>query len=149
MKEFTVTLGGKDRRVRYTSRDGVALEKKFEKPVPTLLLHDLVGQVGGKVDVTLYRREVQVHVLFLGLLHDWPKLIEEQVYDLVDAELLKGRTIRDIVWNAYKAALYAGLTGRSIDVDTFFEAAVEEATADKAAAGEPEGNAEAPGPSAS
>jgi hypothetical protein len=145
MKEFTVSLGGRERRVRYTSKDGIALEKAFGKSVPLLLQHDLVGQQGGRIDVTLYRREVQVRVLFLGLVHDWPKLIEDQVYDLVDAELLKGRTIRDIVWNAYKAALYAGLTGRSIDVDTVVEALAE----DEKAAGDTEGNAEAPGPSAS
>lgn len=141
----------RERRVRYTSKDGIALQRRFGRSVAVLIQECLVGQSDDGVDTKLYDREVQIAVLHLGLAHDMPKVLEDQVVEWVDAELIAGRTIRDVVWPAYKAAMYAGLLGRSIDVDEVYQkvmAGLAEAKGEAPpASGGQEGNAEAPGPS--
>lgn len=132
MREFFVEIGGKSRRVRYTSSDGRALYRQFEKPLNKLFMDDVLGlhkdpsdgrmRLGGTVNP-----EAQFAVLMTGLKHDQPSLTDEMLDSWIDAHLDAGLPMGDLVGPAVKAAYFKGVvTGRSLDLDEIEKNVVEE-----------------------
>lgn len=114
MKVFEVELGGKRRQLRYTPADGVALWRRFNRPLTKLLLEDCLGMRDGK-GTTDWNPEAQMAVLAVGLKAD-----ESQVLKWLETAQY-GRpevSIGDFLGVAVKAAFYSGIVnGRSIDLD--------------------------------
>lgn len=119
MKEFTVEIGDRERRLRFASRDAIELKRRFGKTPSVLLFTDTLGlDEDGKRKPMLMDPEVQVAVLFHALRRGGSKVTEEQVLDWVDQHLEKGGELGDLVVPAAKCALYSGaITGRQIDLD--------------------------------
>lgn len=119
MKEFFVTIGGKERRLRYTPRDAIELYKAFQKPLSHLVRLDVLGGFDAKNNsLGDYRPDAQVLFLRVGLAHDIPQLTEDRVLDWIETHLLASGNIWDLVWPAAKAAYYSGIVlGRSVNLE--------------------------------
>lgn len=127
MKEFFITIGGKDRRLRYTSSDSIRLFQRFGKPLRTLVREDLMGLDADNKATREFRPDVQLAFLHLGLAHDIPRLTEDQVTAWIDQLLEEGGDIQDVVTVATKAAYYSGIVlGVRYDVDAEQEKAQEQ-----------------------
>lgn len=140
MKEFQITVGGSERRLRYTSKDGVLLYQRFGKPLHPLIRDDALGLGRDGKPTRETRPDVQVALLFLGLRHDLPRLTEDQLSEWIDLHLEEGGDLADLVSIASKAAYYSGIVlGRRLDIDEESERTDEQlgkATAAKEAGGE-------------
>ena len=119
MKEYVITIGGKERRLRYTPRDAIELYKAFSKPLGHLVRQDVLGGFDAENNsLGDYRPDAQVLFLRVGLAHDIPRLTEDQVLNWIEAHLAEGGNIWDLVWPAAKAAYYSGIVlGRSLDLE--------------------------------
>lgn len=135
MKEFVVDLGGKERRLRYTSRDAIALYKRFGRPVPALLLEDVwglreapEGPDGQKAHVFTahVNPEAQAAVLCLGLRQSEPRITEEMLLSWLDAFIEDGGNTHDLVTVAVKAFFYSGAAnGKRTDLEEAAKKAIE------------------------
>lgn len=122
MKVYEVEIGGKVRPLRYTSKDGVALFKRFGRPLTRLFLEDCLGLKAGEWTSDV-NPEVQIAVLAVGL-----KVDEEKVYTWLDGLLQSGKPIGDVMAPAIKAAFYSGVVnGRSLDLDEVTKSEEDEA----------------------
>lgn len=123
MKVFEVELGGKRRQLRYTPADGVALWKRFNRPLTKLLLEDCLGLRDGK-PTTDFNPEAQLAVLAVGLKSEDAtvgKWLEQAQYGKPEV------SIGDFLGVAVKAAFYSGIVnGRSIDLDEIKTAAEDD-----------------------
>lgn len=140
MKTFTVHIGGKDRPVRYTSRDAIALKKRFNKALALLIFEDVLGiNEGGQFSFNA-DREAQIAFLHVGLAQAGFKGREDQVLDWIDAYLAEGGAIGDFLLPAVNAAFYSGTaTGKSVDFEAMVKAQQEDVGGGKA-----EGTTETP-----
>jgi hypothetical protein len=134
MKEFTIRLGGEERRLRYTPGDGIQLYKEFGKPLEHLVREDVLGGFEEEGEPrNEFRPDAQASFLRLGLAHDLPRLGERQLLDWIEEHLAGGGNIWDLVWPAAKAAYYSGiLLGRSVDLDERIRAKAAEGKAEAA-----------------
>lgn len=123
-KTFDVRLPDKPERprpLRYTSADGVALFKRFGRPLHALFMEDVAGYRDGKATAQ-FNPEAQVAVLAAGL-----KMPEERVSELLDKHLAMGGEAGDLLVPCIKAAFYSGiLTGKSVDLDAKKEDSADE-----------------------
>lgn len=122
MKVYEVEIGGKVRPLRYTSKAGVALFKRFGRPLTRLFLEDCLG-LRDKVWTGDVNPEAQIAVLATGLRVD-----EDKVCDWLDGLLKAGKPIADLLGPAIKAAFYSGIVnGKSLDLDEVTKDAEDEA----------------------
>lgn len=125
MKQFYVTLGGKERRLRYTTSDSVKLDRRFGKAVGVLVWRDILtvrGDADGAKRVTGRGASMDVCVAFLhlGLAHDEPKLTEETVYEWIDEyiEASPNNKFGTLVEAVVRAAYMSGIVnGQQTDFD--------------------------------
>ncbi len=137
MKEFFITIGGKERRLRYPSADGIRLYQRFGKPLRELVRGDLMGLDADNKAARDFRPDVQLAFLHLGLAHDIPRLTEDQVLAWIDKHLEDGSDLEDFMAIAAKAAFYSGIViGRRLDIDVEQEKAQEQLSEGKAPAAE-------------
>ncbi len=127
MKEFTVRLGGEERRLRYTPGDGIQLYKEFSKPLEHLVRNDVLGGFDDEGEArNEFRPDAQATLLRLGLSHDLPRLTEKQLLDWIEEHLAGGASMWELVWPAAKAAYYSGIVlGRSVDLEERIKKAKE------------------------
>lgn len=145
MKEFSITIGGRERRLRFTSRDAIDLYKAFGKPLVELVKYDLVGLDDENKQMRTTRPDVQIAFLHRGLRHDNPRLTEDQVIDWVDRHLEAGLDIEELTVPAGKAAYYSGIVfGKRVDVDAEADRLAEQNGGGKASTGETDPETAAP-----
>lgn len=138
MREFTVELGGQQRKLRYTTTDAIALKKRFGKPAGRLCTQDVLGRGpdgkrNGDIDP-----EAQVALVALGLSHEGTRFSDDQVAEWFDEHMLAGKPIGEILQEAVNAAFYAGIcTGSSVDLKKLVEEAEAEAAKAKGAKATP------------
>jgi hypothetical protein len=122
MKEYTVVLGGTERKLRFNSFDGVALYKRFKRPLQELLWQGVLGygrdgQIGAGFDP-----EVQIAVLTAGLVRGGTRCNEDMVTQWFDTHLQAGKASGDLLWPAVKAFFYSGAaTGVQVDLEELAE----------------------------
>ena len=126
-KVFEVELGGKTRRLSYDWASARPFFKKHGSKPFKFLIQDCAGYVlnekgetTGAISYELVDDDKRVALLTLGL-----KASEEDVGKWLNMVVIGGGSIADVTWTAVKAAFYAGVTGKSIDL----EAAAEKDTA--------------------
>ncbi len=119
MKEFTVKLGGENRRLRYTPLDAVQLYKEFPKPPEQLVREDVLGGFDEEGNPrSQFHPPAQMRFLHLGLANDLPRLTERQLSEWLEKHLEEGGTIYELVWTAAKAAYYSGVVvGYKVDLE--------------------------------
>ena len=127
MKEFSIRLGGEDRRLRYTPGDGIQLYRDFGKPLEHLVRGDILGGFDDEGEPrNEFRPDAQATFLRLGLAHDLPRLTEKQLLDWIDEHFAGGGSMWELVWPAAKAAYYSGIVlGRSVDLEERVKKAAE------------------------
>ncbi len=138
-KEFTVTLGGKTRRLTYTAQDAIALKKRFDKKIANLLREDVMGmeeipKPGGKpgetqwLPASLYDLEVQIAFLHRGISTPDSRLpTEEQVAKWVDEEYIRARKpLSELIEPVWKAVFLSGVLGYTLDIEDEMEKAEAE-----------------------
>ena len=146
MKTFFVTVGGRERQLRYTSEDALALKRRFGKSILQLIRDDVmaIGTVGDVTGVTGdFDREVQVAFLHAGLARGGYQITEAKLNALVDKHCgpkdgdVGGGKIGDFVMPAVRAAFYSGVvTGYSKDLEAVEEEPSEEAEGNDQPSGE-------------
>ena len=119
MKEYFVNLGGQDRRLRYTPKDGVDLYRKFGKPLRALFEFDVLGGFASDgAGLANYNPDAQVAVLLAGLSHDEKRLTEEKLCGWIEEHYASGGTMWDLAHVASKAAYFSGIVlGRSVNIE--------------------------------
>jgi len=127
MKEFTIRLGGADRRLRYTPRDAIEIYKAFQKPLSELVHNDVLGGFDEEGNPrNAYRPDAQAVFLRVGLAHELPRLSENALLDWIEEHLTGGGSLWDLVWPAAQAAYYSGIVlGRSVDLEERAKQALE------------------------
>jgi hypothetical protein len=117
LKEFSIKLGGQDRRIRYTSLDAVKLFNLFGKPLARLLREDVWAlNAAGKVTAET-RPDVVLALLHIGMQHDVRQITFEKVAEWVDQHLEAGGDVAELTQVAVRAAYYSGIViGRSVDL---------------------------------
>lgn len=122
-KVFEVELGGKTRRLTYDWASARPFFKKHESKPFKFLIQDCAGYVlnekgetTGAISYELVNDDSRVDLLCLGL-----KVKPEEVDKWLNALVEGGGSITDVVWVAVKAAFYAGVTGKSIDLEAAAE----------------------------
>lgn len=143
-KTFSIEFAGKTRPLRFTSKDGISLYKRFGRPLAKLLMEDCMGArfdergqlvTGSDSKVVMggdTNPEAQAVVIYAGLASTFPKLTEEKFLEQLDLHIASGGTMADWLWPAVKAAFYSGIVnGQSLDL----EAAAEKKTDDEGGEG--------------
>lgn len=120
MKEFFVTLGGEERKVRFTSADGKALKRRFGKPLRELFFKDVLGcDDAGRMQGT-YDLEALHAAITLGInAANRRKVSEDQVSGWCDEHMSPeaGGNLVEIAIPVVEAAFYSGIVvGRSVDL---------------------------------
>jgi hypothetical protein len=145
MREFEVTIAGRTRPLKFTSKDAVTLQKRFGRSPAYLINSACLGFELGKVgadnkpirNVNLFDYEVQVALLTTALERGGsrPVLDEDDVMEAIDAHLAESEknSLADLLAPAIKCALYSGaVMQKRIDLD-----AIREADADAGKASKP------------
>lgn len=126
-KVFEVILGGATRRLSYAWRTARPFFKARGARPLVFLLQDCLGLVldsrgnavkepatgEPKVDIRLVDDDARFELLVLGL-GETPEIVEKWI----DAAIVGGGTLEELASVAVKAALYAGVTGKSVDLDS-------------------------------
>jgi hypothetical protein len=153
-KVFTIPLGGKEWPLAYGPREAIALKRRFGKPLADLLRQDVMGmQERPKTQAdckkpdevvtpgeTVWEArgthdlEVQIAFLHAGIVcgggkNGTKQVTEENVLDWVAEHMKSAHDMGPIVAPVWKAVMYSGVTGASVDMDAVIEG------------GEPEGKA--------
>lgn len=123
MKQFHVTLGGQERRLRFTSSDAKTVRRRlnttFVPAVRAAIAMDADGKAHPEQGLDF---EALVVLLALGLGHDDVAVTEEKAGELLDAFIAEGGNAWKVGEVIGLAAFYAGLmTGSSVDIDARVE----------------------------
>ena len=110
MKDFSIEIGGAVRVLRFTSKDGIALHKRFGRSLNDLAWHGLLGYVDG-VQTADFDPEVQIAILTAGIVRGGARVDEDLVTQWFDEHLAAGKLSGDLLWPALKAMLYSGIVG--------------------------------------
>jgi len=125
-KEYTVDLGGKIRRLRFTHADSRAFYREFKKPMHELFFGDVLGIRDGVLGVAM-NPAAQFAVLLAGLKNDFPNLNEQALDKWVADFLVGGGTMADLATECMRAACAAGVVnGRVFDFDEMVQGLVED-----------------------
>lgn len=133
-REIYVEIGGKERRLKYTTREGIELKRRFGKTPKRLLHEDIAPSENGRPTAD-FDPEVVVAALYMGLRHELGrKDTEATVEQWFDVACKAGVAIH-VVNQIVDAVMLDGITGQSID----FEArrAAQAAEEDEPAAATP------------
>lgn len=129
MKEFYVMLGGAQRKLRYTSRDGIEAKKRLGKPLWKAAAEAERGDL-----------EILAVLLELGLRHNDPNISEESLLGsdteegLIDKAIQEGGSqVMQLYADCLNAAAYAGLLNLK-QTDAGFKIKAEKGKADGDAA---------------
>ena len=115
-REVFVKLGGEDRRLRFTTREGIELKRRFNKTPKRLLHEDIAPSANGRPTLD-FDPEVVVAALFLGLRHELRrKESEVTVEQWFDVACKAGEAVL-IVNQLVDAIMLDGITGQSIDFE--------------------------------
>lgn len=131
-KEFVITFGGKERRIRFTTNDARVLRKRFDKPLSSLIAENLMGwRNGTKHD---YDLEAIAAVAMLGLQHFDRTVTEDKFFTggenggWLDDTIDEGSLEEKIVILA--RAVYASgvVNGHPVDIDNVVKRFMGDAT---------------------
>ncbi len=127
MKDYHVVLGGKERRLRYRSRDRIEVEAALNRPgsspsdrdwrsMHQILRHDVMGLDENNEPTGRTSLRAQAYFLWVGIRHEAPGVTLEQVLDWIDEHL--PQPIGALIDPVWKAAFYSGVVlGFSLDIE--------------------------------
>ncbi len=110
--KYKVHLGGRDRGLRYTMEDRDQLERLFPRPDGTP--NDIIT-ILGHLDKGAYA--VQTAILWVGLKRVDSRINLPKVKEWLTKHISEGSELRVIYNQVFKATMFDGITGKSIDVD--------------------------------
>ena len=142
-RQYSVLLAGREYPLRFTAKDGIALKRRFGKPLATLLREDVMGlaeepKPDGAPGEThwvpkgQFDLEVQVAFLHAGVVSGGAKLTEDKIMDYIQQHLDSAQHMGPIIQPLWKAVYISGITGASIDPDAAQEGTDEPAPEGKA-----------------
>ncbi len=110
-KEHTLNLGGKDRPLRYTRAERVAIENRFDCDIRTFI-YERAFPIGADGKPTLGGRlECQEALIWYGLRHNGPKVTEEAVSKWLEEGVRERISVYVPLSQAIVAIIDSGLLG--------------------------------------
>lgn len=132
-KTYSVTLGGQERRLKFTIDDAVTLGREFKEELKgrslnAFMFEDVLGFASvddpdvkdkkGYAWVNQFNPRARIAVLGLALRRGGTKASDAHVSDWLDAHADNGGNILALVMPAVFAAYYGGaITGARIDIE--------------------------------
>lgn len=136
-REVFVRLGGADRQLKFTTREAIALQRRFGKTPKRLMSEDIApsieGPKGERVPTNDFNPEVVCAALHLGIARN-NKPSEDQVIRWFDDECKSEDGASPVLNQLCDAMMLDGITGTSIDVMAIAAAKVQQAGAQEPAA---------------
>jgi hypothetical protein len=125
VREFKVTFGGKERQLRYSSRDMKALQQQFEFAAPSdFVIRDILGIHFEKGSNTNFNLRAQHEFLAAGFRTGADKnaaakgIVAAHVEEWWDEAIQSGLDVKVVLWTAVCAAYFAGVVIlKSFDVE--------------------------------
>lgn len=120
MKEFQVTFGGKERTLKYASADMKALQRQFGFGAPAdFIFGQVLGITVNPPSNTNWDISAQHEFLAKGISRGSGKsFVATHVEEWWDRALAEGVNLKAILWEAVRAAYYAGVvTMESWDIE--------------------------------
>ena len=109
-KEYSVELGGKSRPLKYTRKERIEIENRFDCDIRDFVYVKAFPLVDGK-PTGGGRIECQEALIFYGLRHSGPRIKEDVVSQWLQEEVDAGRSIYTPLSQAILALLASGVMG--------------------------------------
>lgn len=116
-KEYFVELGGKKRLVRYTRKERLEIEQRFDCDIKDFVYAKAFPLVDGKPTLG-GRLEAQEALIYFGLRHNGPKVTEDWVSKELEAVVAAGGSIYKPLSEAIVGMLASGVMGWNPPITT-------------------------------